>query len=125
MLVTSAEGADPSIVVQKLEALENDLHVKATEAKSVKQRIEELIASADVMLFMKGSTEAPKCGFSSKVISALHEANIAFSTFDILQDEDIRQARTTNLGSHLMDLSSVGAEGVQSVANLSSALCQR
>lgn len=54
-------------------------------------RLETLISSAPVMLFMKGSAEEPKCGFSRTIIGILHEAGISFSTFDVLGDEEVRQ----------------------------------
>lgn len=49
------------------------------------------MAKSDVVLFMKGSPDAPRCGFSRKVVEALEEEGISFSHFDILGDEDVRQ----------------------------------
>ncbi|CAI0407439.1 unnamed protein product [Linum tenue] len=43
------------------------------------------------MLFMKGNPDAPKCGFSSKVVNALKEEGVTFGSFDILSDEEVRQ----------------------------------
>ena len=40
---------------------------------------------------LQGNPEAPRCGFSQKVVSALRSINIPFNTFDILTDEDVRQ----------------------------------
>eukprot|EP00955_Chlamydomonas_euryale_P039905 351542-Chlamydomonas_euryale.AAC.2 len=40
---------------------------------------------------LQGSPEAPRCGFSRKVVDALKGNQIDFSTFDILSDEGIRQ----------------------------------
>ena len=54
-------------------------------------RLEALIKSAPVMLFMKGSPDEPKCGFSRTIISLLHEAKVPLTTFDILEDEEVRQ----------------------------------
>jgi Grx4 family monothiol glutaredoxin len=53
-------------------------------------RIKQLIASDEVFLFMKGDPETPRCGFSRKMVGHLKEANITFSTFDILSDKGIR-----------------------------------
>eukprot|EP00163_Fabomonas_tropica_P028283 TRINITY_DN5723_c0_g1_i1.p1 TRINITY_DN5723_c0_g1~~TRINITY_DN5723_c0_g1_i1.p1 ORF type:complete len:206 (+),score=48.35 TRINITY_DN5723_c0_g1_i1:744-1361(+) len=50
-----------------------------------------LINSAPVMLFMKGQPSAPQCGFSRKAVALLQDANIKFSSFDILSDNEIRQ----------------------------------
>ena len=43
------------------------------------------------MLFMKGSPEAPRCGFSRKVVEALNSTGVGYGTFDILGDEFVRQ----------------------------------
>ena len=39
----------------------------------------------------QGNPEAPRCGFSQKVVSALRAIGVAFDTFDILTDEEVRQ----------------------------------
>ena len=44
------------------------------------------------MLFMKGNPQEPKCGFSRKMVALLDEAKIRFSSFDILTDQDVREA---------------------------------
>ena len=59
-------------------------------AQSLDERLTTLINTAPVMLFMKGSPEAPRCGFSRTIVSILQDANISFSTFDILEDEEVR-----------------------------------
>ena len=43
------------------------------------------------MLFMKGTPDAPRCGFSSKVVSALRGLGADFGSFDILSDPGVRQ----------------------------------
>lgn len=42
------------------------------------------------VLFMKGSPDAPKCGFSRQFVAILNEKNVSFSHFDILTDESVR-----------------------------------
>eukprot|EP01027_Heterolobosea_sp_BB2_P005021 GEZU01007725.1.p1 GENE.GEZU01007725.1~~GEZU01007725.1.p1 ORF type:complete len:353 (-),score=116.38 GEZU01007725.1:116-1174(-) len=54
-------------------------------------RLTKLINQAPVMLFMKGQPDAPRCGFSSKIVQILRKNNIQFEYFDILTDEDVRQ----------------------------------
>ncbi|CAI9292718.1 unnamed protein product [Lactuca saligna] len=54
-------------------------------------RLESLINSSPVMLFMKGSPDEPKCGFSRKVCDILREEKVDFKTFNILSDEEVRQ----------------------------------
>jgi monothiol glutaredoxin len=56
----------------------------------VKTRIEKLINSAPIVLFMKGTAEMPQCGFSANVVRVLSQFNINYNTFNILSDMDIR-----------------------------------
>lgn len=56
-----------------------------------KQQLEALVQQQPVMLFMKGSPETPRCGFSRKVVDALSSTGVGFGTFDILSDEFVRQ----------------------------------
>ena len=48
------------------------------------------MTQADVVLFMKGSPDAPRCGFSRRIVALLRERGVAFGSFDILQDERVR-----------------------------------
>jgi Grx4 family monothiol glutaredoxin len=48
-----------------------------------------------VVLFMKGDRDEPRCGFSRKVVEALNDTGVEYSTFDILQDEEVRQGLKT------------------------------
>jgi glutaredoxin-related protein len=67
--------------------------------EAVQQRCAALVASQPVMLFMKGSAEAPRCGFSGRVVDALKAAGCSnFGTFDILSDEDVRQGLKVGTG---------------------------
>lgn len=47
------------------------------------------------MLFMKGTPDKPRCGFSTKVVNALREEGIDFGSFNILEDEEVRQGLKT------------------------------
>ncbi|VAH16880.1 unnamed protein product [Triticum turgidum subsp. durum] len=68
---------------------------QSTEAigltKAQKARLESLTNSNSVMIFIKGSPEEPKCGFSGKVVHILKQEKIPFSSFDILTDDEVRQ----------------------------------
>ncbi|RHY76396.1 hypothetical protein DYB30_007393 [Aphanomyces astaci] len=59
--------------------------------KALFASLTDLIKSAPVLLFMKGTPNEPKCGFSRKTVELLRGHHIAFSTFDILSDESVRQ----------------------------------
>jgi Grx4 family monothiol glutaredoxin len=61
------------------------------EEEGLQARLGKLVASAPVMLFMKGNPEAPRCGFSKQIVGILQSANIKFNSFDILTDEEVRQ----------------------------------
>jgi monothiol glutaredoxin len=55
------------------------------------QRIETLITSSPVFVFMKGNKLMPQCGFSNNVVQILHSLAVPFDTFDVLSDMEIRQ----------------------------------
>ena len=55
------------------------------------ERIDALIKSNDVVLFMKGTALFPQCGFSSRAIAILDHLGIQYETVDVLQDQEIRQ----------------------------------
>jgi monothiol glutaredoxin len=54
-------------------------------------RIEAILGSAPVVLFMKGTRRAPSCGFSAKVVDALDELIDEYVTVDVLADEALRE----------------------------------
>ena len=58
--------------------------------QATRDRIETLLGSKRVFLFMKGTPDFPQCGFSMRAISILRAVNADFSTFDILTDDQIR-----------------------------------
>ncbi len=54
-------------------------------------RIDEIVKSNDVVLFMKGTALFPQCGFSSRAIAILDHLGVGYETVDVLQDPEIRQ----------------------------------
>ena len=58
---------------------------------SLQVRIEALVASSPVFVFMKGSKLMPQCGFSNNVVQILNALAVPFETFDVLSDMEIRQ----------------------------------
>jgi monothiol glutaredoxin len=56
-----------------------------------KDRIDALVKANDVVLFMKGTTLFPQCGFSSRAVAILDHLGVPFETVDVLQDQEIRQ----------------------------------
>lgn len=69
----------------------NGVGSKQQSQQALQPRLDKLVHSAPVMLFMKGTPEGPRCGFSAKVVDALQKAGIEFKHFDILSDEAVRQ----------------------------------
>ncbi|KAH9063615.1 glutaredoxin [Lactarius vividus] len=59
--------------------------------EELERRLRGLMAQSKVVLFMKGSPDVPRCGFSRKICGLLHDQKIVFSHFDILTDESVRQ----------------------------------
>ena len=64
---------------------------KEESTEQVNERLRKLMNQSKVVLFMKGSPEAPRCGFSRKISALLKERGVEFTTFDILTDESVRQ----------------------------------
>ena len=58
---------------------------------SAQERIDALVKSNDVVLFMKGTPLFPQCGFSSKAIAILDHLGVTYQSVDVLQDMEIRQ----------------------------------
>ena len=56
-----------------------------------KNRIDEIVKSNAVVLFMKGTPLVPQCGFSSRAVTILEHLETPFETVDVLQDPEIRQ----------------------------------
>jgi len=49
------------------------------------------ITSNDVVLFMKGTSQMPQCGFSSRIAGVLNYMGVEFKDVNVLADEGVRQ----------------------------------
>jgi monothiol glutaredoxin len=58
---------------------------------AVKDRIDQMVQSQPIVVFMKGTKLMPQCGFSNNVVQILNVLGVPFETFDVLSDPDIRQ----------------------------------
>lgn len=58
---------------------------------NTKDRIEKILSSKPVVLFMKGNASFPQCGFSARAVAILKELGAEFETFDVLEDPEIRE----------------------------------
>ena len=54
-------------------------------------KIKELNKSNEVVLYMKGNPTFPQCGFSSTVVQILKHVGVNFQSYDVLQDEELRE----------------------------------
>ncbi|KAJ3181928.1 Glutaredoxin 3 [Gaertneriomyces sp. JEL0708] len=63
----------------------------APKEESLEERLKRLINKSPVVLFMKGNPEVPRCGFSRQITQLLTEQGVKYDTFDILEDEEVRQ----------------------------------
>jgi monothiol glutaredoxin len=64
----------------------------------IREQIRDAIGQNRVMLFMKGTPEAPRCGFSAQTVRCLQETGAAFAAMDILPDPRIRQVLSAHSG---------------------------
>ena len=58
------------------------------------KRIDDLVKSSDVLLFMKGTASFPMCGFSGRAVQVLKACGVDpknIVTVNVLEDEEIRQ----------------------------------
>ena len=58
------------------------------------KRIDDLVKSNDILLFMKGTASFPMCGFSGRAVQILKACGVdpkAIATVNVLDDDEIRQ----------------------------------
>ncbi len=57
----------------------------------IRDFLKQAIGENDVMLFMKGSPDAPRCGFSARTAACLNALGVRYAALDILPDPRIRE----------------------------------
>ena len=57
----------------------------------IKEEIKKIINDNEVCLFMKGTPDAPQCGFSMAVSNVLKHLKVNFNGINVLEDEKIRE----------------------------------
>ena len=57
---------------------------------SVHDRIKNDVTADNIVLYMKGDTMFPQCGFSATVIEILNYFNVDYTTYNVLSDESLR-----------------------------------
>jgi len=58
--------------------------------EQILDQITQVIGGNRVSLFMKGTPEAPRCGFSARVVERLDETGVEYAAIDVLVDPRIR-----------------------------------
>ncbi|XP_035185771.1 glutaredoxin-3 [Oxyura jamaicensis] len=81
-------------IIKELEA-SGELDTICPKAQKLEDRLKALINKAPVMLFMKGNKQTAKCGFSKQIIEIINNTGVDYETFDILEDEEVRQGLKT------------------------------
>jgi len=90
--VDRVDGADPAKLTN---VVKSHIISDAEKSKCLEDRLKSLICQSKVMLFMKGDRNTPRCGFSKQIIEILNGTGVTYGTFDILQDEEVRQGLKT------------------------------
>ena len=92
--VAKIEGANPQLVAKQIQQLlqqQQQQQPKTTSAPPAAIDLKALTTRSPVILFMKGSPSAPKCGFSRQIVGLLQEQNVQFDHFDILTNNEVRE----------------------------------
>ncbi len=58
--------------------------------QEIVQIIQDQLKNNDIILYMKGTPQAPMCGFSAKASSLLMKCNAPFAFVDVLENPEIR-----------------------------------
>lgn len=57
----------------------------------IQEKIKQIVESNKVVVFMKGTPDAPQCGFSAQTVSCLREAGATPYAIDVLADQSMRE----------------------------------
>jgi len=94
-VIDRVNGVNISAVIEKIKHHLNTKNAPlldtAKAKESLEDRLKKLMNQAPCMLFMKGNPSNPRCGFSRTIISILDGCKADYKSFDILQDNDVRE----------------------------------
>lgn len=79
------------IVKEMSESGELDSMLPKKASSSLEDKLKKLINQAPCVLFMKGNRDTPRCGFSRTIIGLLDQHKADYKTFDILEDNEVRE----------------------------------
>ncbi|XP_069679287.1 glutaredoxin-3 [Periplaneta americana] len=97
-LVDRVDGANAAELTKKISVQISKIPIvipPKPPKEDLNTRLHKLINADPVMLFMKGTAVQPRCGFSKSMIALLDSLEAQYKTFDILNDEEIRQGLKT------------------------------
>ncbi len=69
----------------------SDNQTQVSPSSDVHSEIEKLVKDHPVVLFMKGTPEAPQCGFSAKTSQILNAWKVPYESFNVLSDQNVRE----------------------------------
>ncbi|XP_076316964.1 glutaredoxin 3 isoform X2 [Tachypleus tridentatus] len=95
-VVDKVEGADAPTLTKKVYQQATTLTVQppaepSPSTEDLNLRLKKLVNAATCMLFMKGTSEEPRCGFSKQTVELLQKYHAQFSSFNILADQEVRE----------------------------------
>ena len=59
--------------------------------EDIKGKIQKIIDTDNVVLFMKGTPDFPQCGFSANTVAILNFFNVDFKSYNVLENDELRQ----------------------------------
>ncbi len=84
-VIDRIEGAHAAQLTKQCAAL-----LKMSESEALDSACKFAMKAAPVVLFLKGTPDAPRCGFSRQMVTLLREAGLVFNHVDVLMDEAVR-----------------------------------
>lgn len=86
-IVGKHSGADPMALLAAVKTIATS----ADSTETLEDRLKALVNRHPFMIFIKGTPEQPRCGFTGTLLRTLRDLQIEFDSFDILADDEIRQ----------------------------------
>lgn len=77
--------------------LKRNLLIVRPLATKTNEEIEKLVKNNNVVVFMKGVPEQPRCGFSNAVVQILRMHGVKYDAHDVLADESLRQGECSRV----------------------------
>ncbi|KAJ5618654.1 thioredoxin [Penicillium herquei] len=90
-VIDSAIQRHSGITTSLIPATPEKPALSSEQLEAIFVRLEKLVRTSPVMLFMKGTPQSPACRFSRRLVASLNERNIEYGSFNILSDSDVRE----------------------------------